>query len=116
MVLVVVVSQVWAAGMDISSRDAKALLDKDKNVFLLDVRTSQEYRQGRLSGAVLIPVGEIERRVQEVPKNKTIVVYCAAGSRSKSAADFLVQHGYRNVYNMTDGIVGWFRNGLPVQQ
>jgi phage shock protein E len=109
-------AQVWAAEKNILSREAKALLDKNKDVYLLDVRTPQEYSQGRLSGSVLIPVGEFEQRVREVPKDKIIIVYCAVGSRSKPVASFLSQLGYKNVYHMTDGIVGWYRNGFPIQR
>ena len=114
LMIVAMVSQVWAAEKNISAREAKALIDGNKNIFLLDVRTPQEYSQGRLAGSVLIPIGEIERRIGEVPKNKTIVVYCAVGSRSKPVAGFLARQGYRDVYEMTDGIVGWYRNGFPV--
>jgi rhodanese-related sulfurtransferase len=116
LMMVTIATQVWAAEKNISARDAKELLDTNKNIYLLDVRTTQEYTQGRLAGSVLIPIGEFERRVREVPKNKTIVVYCAVGSRSKSVAGFLAQQGYKEVYNMTDGIVGWYRNGFPIQR
>ncbi len=116
LMLAAMVTQVMAAEKNISSRDAKVLLDKDKGIYLLDVRTPQEYNQGKLAGSVLIPMGEFERRIGEVPKNKTIVVYCAVGSRSKPVANFLAQQGYKDVYNMTDGIVGWYRNGFPVQR
>jgi rhodanese-related sulfurtransferase len=114
------VCMVWppalATAQDISSREAKALLEKNSNIFLLDVRTPQENSQARLSGTVLIPIDEFERRVKEVPKNKTILVYCAVGSRSKQVAEFLSKNGYKDVYNMTDGIVGWYRNGFPLQR
>ncbi len=105
-----------AAAKDVTAKDAKALMDKNKNIFLLDVRTPQENSQGRLPGTVLIPINEIERRIAEVPKNKTIMVYCAVGSRSKPVAEFLSRNGYKEVYNMTDGIVGWYRNGFPLQR
>lgn len=110
------VTQLWAAEKNITARDAKMLLDANKNIYLLDVRTPQEHSQGKLAGSVLIPISEFERRFREVPRNKTIVVYCAVGSRSKSVAGFLNQQGYKDVYNMTDGIVGWYRNGFPVQR
>lgn len=116
LMLVTMVTQVWGAEKNITARDAKALLDTNKNIYLLDVRTLQEYSQGKLAGSVLIPLGEFERRMREVPKNKTIVVYCAVGSRSKPVANFLAQQGYKDVYNMSDGIVGWYRNGFPVQR
>jgi rhodanese-related sulfurtransferase len=98
------------------SREVKAMLDKNKNIYLLDVRTPQEYSQGNIAGSILIPIDEFENRSREVPKNKTIIVYCAVGSRSKSAAAFLDQQGYRDVINMSDGIVGWYRNGFPVKR
>ena len=103
-----------APARDISSREAKALLERNKNVFLLDVRTPQEFQQASLKGAVLIPIGEIERRLKEVPKSRPVLVYCAVGSRSRSAADFLARQGYAEVYTMSDGIVGWYRNGFPI--
>lgn len=106
----------FAGAQDISSREAKALLEKNRNIFLLDVRTPQENSQARLSGTVLIPINEFERRLKEVPRNRTILVYCAVGSRSKPVAEYLSRNGYKDVYNMTDGIVGWYRNGFPLQR
>jgi rhodanese-related sulfurtransferase len=116
LVLLSTVTQVWSAEKNVTSREVKALLDKNRNIYLLDVRTPQEYSQGRLAGSTLIPIGEFERRVREVPKNKTIIVYCAVGSRSKPVASFLSQQGYKDVYHMTDGLVGWYRNGFPIQR
>jgi rhodanese-related sulfurtransferase len=117
---VLMVCMAWsfalAAAQDISSREAKVLLEKNKNVFVLDVRTPQENSQAKLPGTVLIPIGEFERRINEVPRNKTILVYCAVGSRSKPVAEFLAKSGYKEVYNMSDGIVGWYRNGFPLQR
>ncbi len=105
-----------AGARDISSREAKALIEKNKAIYLLDVRTQQENSQARLAGSVLIPIDQFERRAGEVPKNRPVLVYCAVGSRSKPVAEFLSQRGYREVYNMTDGIVGWYRNGYPIQR
>ena len=106
---------VLAAGYrDIRAAEARNLLATKKNAYLLDVRTPDEFRQGRLQGAVLIPINEVERRIGEIPRNRPIVVYCAVGSRSGLVAAFLAQKGYREVYNVTDGIVGWYRNGFPV--
>lgn len=89
---------------------------KRPDVVLLDVRTPEEYRQARIAGAKLIPVGSIERRYTELPKNVPILVYCAVGSRSVPVSGFLASRGYGEVYNMSDGIVGWFRNGFPVER
>ena len=101
---------------NIRSSDVKSLLAKNKNAFLLDVRTPDEYRQAHLRGAVLIPVNEVERRLAEVPRNRVVVVYCAVGSRSGMAAALLAGKGYGEVYNVSDGIVGWYRNGFPIER
>lgn len=101
---------------NVASGEVKAMLAKDKKVFLLDVRTVDEYRQARLRGATLIPINEIERRYFEVPKDRPVVVYCAVGSRSGLVADFLEKKGYKQVYNMKDGIVGWYRSGYPIDR
>ena len=100
---------------NIASVEAKKLVEQKKNVFLLDVRTPQEYAQARLKGSVLIPINEIERRMQEVPKNRPVLVLCAVGSRSNLVAGFLANKGYGEVYNLTDGLVGWYRNGYPLE-
>ncbi len=99
---------------NLNSVEAKAFLEKNRNIYLLDVRTPEEFRQARLKGAVLIPISEIERRLGEIPRNKTIVVYCAVGSRSNMVAGFLAEKGFREVYNVAEGIVGLYRNGFPI--
>ncbi|KIE44068.1 rhodanese-like domain-containing protein [Geobacter anodireducens] len=105
-----------ASYRNIGSAEAKALLDTKRNVFLLDVRTPDEYRQARLSGSVLIPINEVERRIAQIPKGRPVLIYCAVGSRSGLVAGYLTQRGYGEVYNMHDGIVGWYRNGFPITQ
>jgi len=113
MIVAVATTAVAAQYKNIDSLQAKALLDKGK-VFLLDVRTPEEFRQARMKGAVLIPIDQIEKRLAEIPENRPILVYCAVGSRSNAVAGFLAEKGYRDVYNMKDGIVGWYRNNLPI--
>jgi rhodanese-related sulfurtransferase len=105
-----------AAPQDITSLQARSLLEQKKSTVLLDVRTPDEFRQARLKGALLIPINEVERRLGEIPKGRPILVYCAVGSRSSLVARFLAARGYGEVYNMTDGIVGWYRNGLPIER
>lgn len=108
---------VFSAGYrNIGSAEAQRLISQKKNIYLLDVRTPDEYRQGRIRGSVLIPINEIERRIGEVPRNRPVLVFCAVGSRSNLVAGFLAGKGYGEVYNMQDGIIGWYRNGYPVQR
>lgn len=105
-----------ATARDISPAEAKQLIDKTKKPFILDVRTPQERSQGYIAGSQLIPIDSVERRLAEIPKNRPIIVYCAVGSRSRAVAQGLSRLGYPEVYNLRDGIVGWSRNGYPVQR
>ena len=108
-------SALAAAPRLIASAEAKPKIEKG-SVFLLDVRTPEEYRQGHLRGAVLIPVDQVEKRLAEIPRNRPVLVYCAVGSRSGKAAEFLSGKGYPDVMSMSKGIVGWFKNGFPVER
>jgi len=101
---------------NVTSLEARALIAKNSKIVLLDVRTPEEYRQAHLRGSLLIPLGDLGRRIQEVPRDRPVLVYCAVGARSVSAAGFLASRGYREVYNMSDGLVGWYKNGLPLQR
>ena len=101
---------------NISSTQAQALLAKDKKIVLLDVRTPEEYRQAHLHGALLIPLGELGKRAQEIPRDKPVLVYCSVGARSVSAAGLLASRGYREIYQISDGLVGWYKNGYPIER
>ena len=105
-----------SSARDISSQEAKSLLEKNRKVFILDVRTTDERRQGYIAGSTLIPIDAMERRIGEVPKNRPVLVYCAVGSRSRVVAQALARQGYGEVYNMRDGIIGWYRNGFAIQR
>jgi len=111
-----VTAALGAGYRNVMSVDAKKVIEQKKNVYLLDVRTPEEFRQARMKGGMLIPISEIERRLVEVPKNRPILVYCAVGSRSNLVAKYLVNKGYGEVYNMVDGLVGWYRNGYPIDR
>ncbi len=109
---------------NVSVEEAKELLDEE-DVFLLDVRTPPEFNSFHIEGATLIPVTNssgsslssdklLEARVDEVPENKKILVYCRSGHRSISASKILVNAGYSQVYNMEGGINAWTGAGYPV--
>lgn len=91
----------------LSPQDAKAKLDADDTVILLDVRTEAEFNQGHISGAVCLPVDKIWSDTQIVSeKDAEIIVYCQSGSRSARAAKKLAGMGYTQVYDM-GGISAW---------
>ncbi|MFY9115727.1 MAG: FAD-dependent oxidoreductase [Bacteroidales bacterium] len=74
-----------------------------EDVFLLDVRIPEEHMIGTLEGAVNIPLDELRDRLDEVPKDKPIYVFCAVGVRGYLAANILSQNGYTEVYNLSGG-------------
>ncbi|MPM09793.1 Thiosulfate sulfurtransferase GlpE [bioreactor metagenome] len=91
----------------ISPKDAKEIMDNEESI-VLDVRTKDEYDQGHIEGAVLLPVDEISSKAEEVLKDKKakILVYCRSGNRSATAAKTLIKMGYENVLDF-GGIIDW---------
>ena len=73
---------------------------------LLDVRSVQEYQEGHLEGAILIPEYEIERNVENIlqDKNQEIIIYCKSGNRGKKAYKTMQLKGYTNLYNLKGGL------------
>ena len=92
----------------IGGAEAKALMDSESGYIIIDARTQEEYDQGHIPGAILIPEYEIaDRAEKELPdKNQLILVYCRSGRRSKIAAEELVKLGYTNVKEF-GGIIDW---------
>jgi len=82
---------------------------------LIDVRTPQEFASGHIAEAINIPVETIATRLNEIPHDKPVVVYCHSGNRSAQAASILSGAGYTNIYDM-GGILAWTAAGLPVVQ
>jgi len=82
---------------------------------LLDVRTSEEYAEGHIAGATLIPVQELAERLAEVPHDKQVYVYCHSGKRSARASTLLAEKGYTNIENIVGGIEAWKDAGYPVE-
>lgn len=94
----------------IKSDELKAMLkDETKKVFIVDVRTYEEYNQGHIKDALNVSVDLIEARFAEnvtEDKDAHVIVYCRSGSRSKEASNKLVKLGYKNVYDL-GGIGNW---------
>ena len=92
----------------IGGAEAKALMDSESGYIILDAREQDEYDEGHIPGAILIPYGEIaDRAEKELPdKDQLILVYCRSGRRSKIAAEELVKLGYTNVKEF-GGIIDW---------
>ena len=92
---------------------AQAAELRDAGAFVLDVRQPDEWEQAHIPGATLIPLGELQSRINEVPKDQEILVYCRSGNRSQEGRDILLAAGYENVTSMSGGINDWISQGLP---
>jgi rhodanese-related sulfurtransferase len=90
-------------------------LKNGKHPLVLDVRQPAEYRVAHIPGAKLIPLGELDKRMQELPKNREIVCVCASGHRSSSATRMLINAGY-NAIDMKGGMGTWRNAKLAIKK
>ena len=100
---------------EISVVELDKLLKSNANVFILDVRNADEYAICNIGGH-LIPMSELANRLNELDKEKQIVIHCHGGGRSKRATDFLIQQGFKHVYNLRGGITAWANEIDPTMQ
>lgn len=82
---------------------------------LIDVRTPGEFVQGHVPNAVNIPLDQLSNRLNEIEKDTPIVLVCATGNRSASAARALARAGYENLYNLKGGTMMWQMFGNPIE-
>jgi len=100
---------------EITPVELKAKLDAGETPFILDVREPNEYQINKIPGSTLIPLGELPRRYQELPKDRQIVAHCKMGGRSAKAQDFLKTVGFTDVLNLKGGILEWIDKVDPSQ-
>lgn len=86
------------------------------DVVVFDVREPSEYAAGHIPDVTLIPMNQVPGRINEIPRDKTVILTCRSGNRSGQVADFLRQQGFTNVHNMAGGIVAWQQAGYPVEK
>ncbi len=98
----------------LSVQDLKSMFDHHEEFFLLDVRGQGEWDSGYIEGACHIYVGYLEKQITEIPKEKTVVVYCSTGHRSGVGTSILLRAGFNNVYNLLGGMTAWTAAGFPV--
>lgn len=94
---------------------AQAKLQAKPAPFLLDVRQPDEYSAGHIAGATLIPLGELNARLNKLPKDREIICVCRSGNRSSTATRQLTAAGY-NAVNLRGGMNAWQHAGLPVKR
>jgi molybdopterin/thiamine biosynthesis adenylyltransferase/rhodanese-related sulfurtransferase len=97
----------------VSVQDLKRKMDARERLTLVDVREPWEYEIAQIAGARLIPLGELEERLTELPREGIVVVQCHSGVRSEHGARLLKQAGFENVYNLEGGIEAWSREVDP---
>jgi rhodanese-related sulfurtransferase len=100
--------------IDVSVTEAHALWTS--GIFVLDVRTSDEFTAGHIPRAYNINVTELSARIGEVQNhiNEDILVYCGSGNRSRTASEYLVAQGFSKIYNMLDGFSAWKTAGYEL--
>jgi rhodanese-related sulfurtransferase len=99
---------------EIDSAELWQRLAQGDDIQLIDIRTQAEVAQGVLPGARHLPMHLIPLRLDELPRDRDIVLYCRSGARSYHACAYLAQQGYRNVLNLRGGIIGWARGGYEI--
>jgi rhodanese-related sulfurtransferase len=84
-----------------------------EGALIVDVREPNEYAQLRAKGAVLLPLGRLNNRVKDLPRDRELLLMCRTGARSANATKFLQAQGFENVTNVNGGMVAWHNAGLP---
>ena len=95
-IAVIILKRILGGGKMASSIVKQKL---ESGAIIVDVRTPDEFRDGAYPGAKNIPLSELGRRLDEIPKDKPVILYCASGARSSSAARAMKQAGYADVIN-----------------
>jgi sulfur-carrier protein adenylyltransferase/sulfurtransferase len=100
---------------EITAVELKQRLDRGDDLKIVDVREPNEYQINRIAGSVLIPLGDVPKRYNELNPDEEIVVQCKVGGRSAKAADFLRSVGFKKVLNLKGGILDWIDKVDPTQ-
>jgi len=99
---------------EIDAYDLQARIAAGDDFMLLDIRSAGELAQGVLPDAQHLPMHLIPLRINELPKDKDVILYCHSGARSYQTCAYLAQQGYENVINLSGGILGWARSGYQL--
>ena len=97
---------------------AEAFAKAEQGALFVDVREKRELEAEAydVPNLLHIPLGELELRFKEIPKDKDVVIVCRGGGRSLRTVHFLISQGYENIANMKQGILGWMREGFPARK
>ena len=101
-------------GPMVSSEQAVSLINK-QNALVVDVRAQKDFKRVRIANSVNIPANEIQNRLGELSKDRTIIVVDNSGNMSAAASKLLGGVGFTKVYVLDSGLVGWMRDKLPLE-
>ena len=106
---------------DVTVEQAHELIQKrsgNADFVILDVRTPAEFREGHVAGAIILDLSapDFEKRLSALDRGKTYLVYCRSGNRSARAVQAMERLGFRSVYHMNQGILGWQQKKLPLSR
>jgi len=101
--------------VSLSPQQAMKMMGERRDLIVVDVRGQSEFASGVIEGSVAVPFWAVMRGEHRLPKDKGLIVVCAVGGRSYAAAQVLASSGYPEVYNLSGGIAGWKRAGLPLK-
>lgn len=96
-------------------QEAFSLMEREKDVLVVDVRTPEEQELLRIPGSIAVPMAELMQGRVQLPKDKPVLLVCAVGGRSYAAGLYLVKEKYQRVYNLRGGISAWQKAGLPLE-
>ena len=91
----------------------KEKLSNNDDFILLDVRTDSEYYLSRIKGSIHIPMQLVPQKIDDLDKNKEIIVQCKSGKRSAKVCEFLLNNNFKNVKNLDGGILDWAKKIDP---
>ena len=99
----------------VSPEEAKKVIEKRKDLLVIDVRGQDELQEGYIAGSILMPLWDIIKGTQRPPKDKPILLICAVGGRSLALGQLMSRNGWNEVYNLKGGISAWKEAKLPLQ-
>jgi len=111
-------SSVSAQKTHLNSPDVKEVLKKNKAIVILDVRTAEEFAAGHLKSAQNIDIRQSDAysKLDKLNPKTTYLVYCRTNNRSGIAVGYMMQKGFKNVYQMMDGFPGWAANNFDYEK
>ena len=97
-----------------TASQVKEWIDSGMNITLVDVRNMHETRSGVIAGSKVINIGSLETRLEEIPRDSRVIIYCSSGYRGGLGASLLLGNDYVDVWNMLGGTNAWKALGYPM--